>query len=50
VLKGLLPGDNVVWQVDAVEEYQALVTPTATQRWRTARGWSTSASPGTSRW
>jgi len=27
VLKGLLPGDNVVWQVDDVEEYQALVTP-----------------------
>ena len=27
VLKGLLPGDNVVWQVDTVEEYQALVTP-----------------------
>ena len=27
VLKGLLPGDNVVWQIDAVEEYQALVTP-----------------------
>jgi pyruvate,water dikinase len=27
VLKGLLPGDNVVWQVDTVEEYQAVVTP-----------------------
>jgi hypothetical protein len=27
VLKGLLPGDNVVWQVDTVDEYQALVTP-----------------------
>ncbi len=27
VLKGLLAGDNVVWQVDTVEEYQALVTP-----------------------
>lgn len=27
VLKGLLPGDNVVWQVDTVEEYQAFVTP-----------------------
>jgi pyruvate,water dikinase len=27
VLKGLLPGDNIVWQVDTVEEYQALVTP-----------------------
>ncbi len=29
VLKGLLPGDNVVWQIDTVEEYQALVTPYA---------------------
>lgn len=29
VLKGLLPGDNVVWQIDAVDEYQALVTPYA---------------------
>lgn len=29
VLKGFLPGDNVVWQVDAIEEYQALVTPYA---------------------
>ncbi|MCE5252930.1 MAG: PEP/pyruvate-binding domain-containing protein [Actinomycetia bacterium] len=27
VLRGLLPGDNVVWQVDAVEEYQAMVEP-----------------------
>ena len=27
VLKGLLPGDNVVWQVDTVEEYQAMVGP-----------------------
>ncbi len=27
VLKGLLPGDNIVWQIDGVEEYQALVTP-----------------------
>ncbi len=27
VLKGILPGDNIVWQVDTVEEYQDLVTP-----------------------
>ena len=27
VLKGLLPGDNVVWQVDAVEDYQAMAAP-----------------------
>lgn len=27
VLKGLLPGDNVVWQVEAVEHYQVFVKP-----------------------
>ncbi len=27
VLKGLLPGDNVVWQVDSIEDYQAIVAP-----------------------
>jgi hypothetical protein len=27
VVQGLLPGDNVVWQVDAIEDYQVLVTP-----------------------
>ena len=27
ILKGILPGDNVVWQLDTVEEYQALVNP-----------------------
>lgn len=26
-LKGILPGDNIVWQVDDIEDYQALVTP-----------------------
>jgi pyruvate, water dikinase len=26
-LKGILPGDNIVWQVEAIEDYQALVTP-----------------------
>jgi hypothetical protein len=26
-LKGVLPGDNIVWQVDAIEDYQALVLP-----------------------
>jgi pyruvate, water dikinase len=26
-LKGILPGDNIVWQVDAVEDYLAVVTP-----------------------
>jgi pyruvate, water dikinase len=27
VLKGLIPGDNVVWRVDSIEDYQAFVTP-----------------------
>lgn len=26
-LKGILPGDNIVWQVDSIKDYQALVTP-----------------------
>ena len=26
-LKGVLAGDNIVWRVDAIEEYQELVTP-----------------------
>jgi len=26
-LKGILPGDNVVWQVDTIEDYIAVVTP-----------------------
>ncbi|MEI6809617.1 MAG: PEP/pyruvate-binding domain-containing protein [bacterium] len=27
VLKGVLPGDNIVWQISDVEDYQVLVTP-----------------------
>ena len=27
IVKGILPGDNVVWQLDTVEEYQSLVDP-----------------------
>jgi pyruvate, water dikinase len=27
VLKGLLPGDNVVWQVDRVEDYEPFIRP-----------------------
>ncbi|MEI6218393.1 MAG: PEP/pyruvate-binding domain-containing protein, partial [bacterium] len=27
MLKGVLPGDNIVWQISEVEDYQALVTP-----------------------
>jgi hypothetical protein len=26
-LKGILPGDNIVWQVDSIDDYHALVTP-----------------------
>jgi len=26
-LKGILPGDNIVWQVDAVEDYMAVAAP-----------------------
>ena len=29
VLKGLIPGDNIVWQVDATEDYAAFVRPYA---------------------
>ena len=29
VLAGIRPGDNIVWQVDAVADYRALVTPYA---------------------
>lgn len=28
-LKGILPGDNIVWQVDDIQDYQVLVTPFA---------------------
>jgi len=27
ILRGILPGDNIVWQFDAVEDYRAFVTP-----------------------
>ncbi len=29
VLEGILPGDNIVWQVDAIAHYKALVAPFA---------------------
>jgi hypothetical protein len=29
VLTGVMPGDSIVWQVDAVEDYQALIAPYA---------------------
>jgi hypothetical protein len=30
LLKGVLPGDNIVWQVDAIEDYLAFATPYCT--------------------
>lgn len=27
VFRGIMPGDNIVWQIDSVEDYQAFVTP-----------------------
>lgn len=29
VLKGVMPGDNIVWQIESVEDYRALVVPYA---------------------
>jgi pyruvate, water dikinase len=29
VLRGIMPGDNIVWQVDGIADYKALVTPYA---------------------
>ncbi|HMP00420.1 MAG TPA: PEP/pyruvate-binding domain-containing protein [Kiritimatiellia bacterium] len=29
VLKGVMPGDNIVWQVESIEDYRALVVPYA---------------------
>jgi len=37
ILRGLLPGDNVVWQIDSLEDYQALVTPYVEAALRTSR-------------
>jgi hypothetical protein len=37
ILKGILPGDNVVWQIDRIEDYQALVTPYVTEALQTGR-------------
>lgn len=36
-LKGILPGDNVVWQIDRLEDYKALVTPYITAAVATGR-------------
>ncbi len=37
VLKGVMPGDNIVWQVDSVSDYRALVTPYAEAARRAGR-------------
>lgn len=37
VLRGVMPGDNIVWQVDSVSDYGALVTPYAEAARRTGR-------------
>ena len=29
VLRGIMPGDNIVWQVESIADYKALVTPYA---------------------
>jgi hypothetical protein len=37
VLKGVMPGDNIVWQVDTIADYKALVMPYAEAARRTNR-------------
>ncbi len=37
VLKGLIPGDNIVWQVDTVADYQAFVKPFCESAVRTGK-------------
>ena len=37
VLKGILPGDNVVWEVDDIESYRAFVIPYAAEAVRAGR-------------
>ena len=37
VLRGLMPGDNVVWQVDSIDHYQPLVRPYTAFATRTGR-------------
>ncbi len=42
VLKGVLAGDNIVWQVDSIEDYRALVRPyceAASRAGRTLVSW-----------
>src|SRR5512134_2147689 len=37
VVRGLLPGDNIVWQVDSVEDYAPFVSPYCENALRTGR-------------
>jgi KaiC/GvpD/RAD55 family RecA-like ATPase len=37
VLRGVMPGDNIVWQVESVSDYKALVMPYAEAARRTGR-------------
>lgn len=37
IYRGLLAGDNVVWRIDSLEDYQALVTPYAERAMETAQ-------------
>ncbi|HWQ92681.1 MAG TPA: pyruvate, phosphate dikinase, partial [Clostridia bacterium] len=37
VLQGLMPGDNVVWEVDAIEDYQPVLGPFAAEAVRLQR-------------
>jgi hypothetical protein len=37
VLKGLIPGDNVVWQIEDIEDYIELVKPYAEAAHRSGR-------------
>ncbi len=37
VLKGILPGDNIVWQVDSLDDYRTLVTPCLAEALKSGR-------------
>jgi len=37
VLKGVMPGDNIVWQIDSIEDYKELVMPYAAAARRQGR-------------
>ncbi len=37
VIQTVIPGDNIVWQVDAIEDYAAFVVPLYTAALRAGR-------------